>query len=211
MDVAVHIEEEGECPPALFANRGRLIEWASKRRLEIRQVGNRSIENVCQVTNETPGSLRLGETLVYDQLWVRASYTAYRSAFRDWHAGRDKVSATDLAGLHADHVCSRALLRRQYSDAWVVLFPVPSGANTAFGSKIERRLCRGALPSKEALDALMLFKLLCGVMPKSSVEFEHALITVVGGILPRGRHAHAISLIRDSIDRHLRRWLVFLP
>jgi hypothetical protein len=209
MDVVVHIEEEGECPPALFANRQRLTEWANKRRLEILPVGNRSIENVCQLTNDTPRSLRLGETLVYDQLWVRASYTAYRSAFRDWHAGRDKVLAIDLAGLHADHVCSRALLRRQYSDAWVVLFPVPSRANTGFGSRIERKLCLGALPSKEALDALMLFKLLCGVMPKSNVELEHALVTVVGGLLPRGRHADSIGRIRDSIDTHLRQWLVF--
>ncbi|MEJ2793217.1 hypothetical protein WAE56_07350 [Iodobacter sp. LRB] len=206
MDLSIYVEEnDGEFPPAMFASRIKLEEWTSKNNFSIKKVGKKNSRNYLLMKNEY---------LSIDFLWVRASFISYRALFKryvvDTNIYEKPTSTPDesyhkfisnfkfaLPFIHADHVINQARLKKNHPDAWVMLFPTSSAANSSFGSKVEKTLAD--IPEnidKYFIDPILLLQLYCtGLSPKNEVDLQRSIDIIKG---------HFLNRLHNEIDKNIR-------
>lgn len=147
-----------------------LGEWAKCRGVSVGDFPE-SKDNIVRVRSKN-------EPYFYDQLWVKASWGAYRNPFRSWHRLRDRLlPEQDLKTLNADHVVSKGVLKALGApNAWVLLFPVEAHANQFFGSLLEQKIAANpSLVSVDEIGLLSLFKVFSTKMPRASSEVDDSL------------------------------------
>ncbi len=119
------------------------------------------------------------------QLWVRRDNGGHRKAFVDLVASKYSLSKSDLKKIDVDHVVNKK--RVQHPEAWILLFPVPAGANQTFGSIVERWL---PIVAKDVdrvdMTAIMCFKLFCGWIPNGRKDLKRVMRDILGQIYSSG-------------------------
>ena len=178
LDIATWYEAMKVLPPAMFSTLSGLEEWATECGYSSKPLGmNNSFRFI-----ESKGPPNKQRS--YSQLWVKASYGAYRKGFATLHSERDKIEIKKLSLLHADHVINKGRLTQNYPEAWVMLFPVQAGANSGFGWQVEMKL-PSVVAGKDSLnlEPLTAFKIFCGDMPKTKEELKKVLDKRVKGMI----------------------------
>lgn len=181
-DLNHFIEVFGKTPPAMFRNHSDLFNWIETNGLLYDAIQG-SNGNIIRVRGTFKAA---GQSIPYSQLWAKASYKSYRKPWAGYHAKADKVPVDQLRKMHADHVINKERIRGSFSKAWVMLFPVPDGSNSPFGSSIEKNL--PALTGKDvdiagyAIDGLVGFKIFSMEYPRTEAEMVEQLKAVYGQV-----------------------------
>lgn len=181
LDLATYIESFNHPPPAMFANWCDLLCWATMNALKLDFIPD-SMSNIVRVH----GDFACGTTKIsYSQLWAKACYKQYRDPWANFHKNADLVPRAELTSLHADHVINKERILRSNPEAWVLLFPVPGGANSPFGSAVEKKLppLPPIGPTGYAIDGLVAFKIFSAEYPRNWSEFEEQLDTIQGQLM----------------------------
>lgn len=192
LDLATYEEGFNTMPPAMFSNWADLQSWACRNGLKLKFIDN-SKDNIVLITGEfNCGNYRIP----YRQLWAKAAYKPYRNPWITFHEKADKLSRPRFSTLHADHVISKGRVLYNNPDAWVMLFPVPGGSNSPFGSLVEKKLAK--LPpigsSGYSIDGLVGFKIFSSEYPRTASELQEQL-KAIGGQVSSNFHELVTSAI----------------
>ena len=167
---------EGKFPPALFIDEQTLIRWADSRQLNIKRLGDISLEDA-KVITWTDGVANVQ----YEGVWARSDWNGYRSAMIE-HSKSAATEQTALAlkTLDADHVINRANIENTFGTdwkkTWVYLFPASSGVNRSFGSNVEKiRISYTCGTDKIRLAPIHLLKMFVADGPSNPAELETAI------------------------------------
>jgi hypothetical protein len=135
--------------------------------------------------------------LPLEALWVRANWKKYRVAFLAKHK-RSKIPAPP-SDLNADHIVNQKSLEEfgEKFEPWVMIFEVPSNANSGFGSSIESHLPRIQITQTQVfLSPLHVFKLFSTDMPRTKSELNDVMRAISGQILDQ----NYVSKIRLEVE-----------
>ena len=174
IDIASCFIEDGEPVAVYFRNRVLLETWIRAHGLRIRTEQEKTIEISGWILTTS------GKCWTH-QLWVRRDNGGYRKAFVDLVASKYDLSNSDLKKTNVDHVVNTK--RVQHPEAWILLFPVPAGANQTFGSIVERWLPKIAKNvDRVDMTEIMCFKLFCGWIPNSRKDLKRVMRNILGQI-----------------------------
>jgi hypothetical protein len=196
VDLNHFIDVFKKTPPAMFRNRSELHQWMEINKLSCESIPG-SKENIIRVHGTFKA---IGEDVPYSQIWARASYRSYRKPWARYHAKADKLQPELLTKMHADHVINKERILGSFSKAWVMLFPVPDGSNSPFGSSVEKSL--PALSAKDvnsegyAINGLVGFKIFSMEYPRTEEEMVEQLKAVKGQV-PEWFHDEVKRAIRE--------------
>lgn len=182
LDLATYEEGFKATLPAMFAKWTDLQSWAETNDFRMKFVPN-SMDKIVEVKGQfTCGNYKMP----YRQLWAKADYKPYRDPWANFHGKTDKVSRPRLTSLHADHVISKERVLPNNPEAWVMLFPVPGGSNSPFGSLVEKGLPDLPPISTEGylIDGLVGFKLFSNEYPRTAAELQEQLKAIGGQVSP---------------------------
>ena len=184
LDFEGYIEQTGEFPPVMFADRDTLNIWAAEHTLTCEPISGYKESDILYIH----GYGRKG--CQYDAIWTRARFDDYREAvkaywLKHWFCdGNTPAMRQDFdeacRAVHMDHVINRARLREHHSEAWVLLMPVPVEANRDFGWRVESKL--GVVPPEAEiilLHPILMQKLFTfRGQPRTLLELQDAVLEV---------------------------------
>ena len=169
-------------PPAMFRNRPELDNWIKSNNLSYELIKG-SNEKIIRVHGTF---YQNGEPVPYSQLWAKASYKGYRKPWSGYHSAADNVSSKLLKKMHADHVINKERIFAKHAGAWVMLFPVPDGSNSPFGSLIEKSLPYLTEADVDShgypIDGLVGFKIYSMEYPRTEIELKEQLNAIKGQV-----------------------------
>lgn len=167
---------EDKFPPALFIDEKTLIAWAESRQLNIKPLGDISLDNA-KVINWTDGVANVQ----YEGVWARSCWNGYRNAMVEHSkSAATEETAKALKALDADHVINRANIESTFGEdwkkTWVYLFPAATGVNRSFGSNVEKsRISYTCNSDKIRLAPIHLLKMFVADGPSSLIELDKAI------------------------------------
>lgn len=182
MDLNHFIDAFGKTPPAMFRNLSELLQWMEINKLSCESIPG-SRKNIIRVHGTFKANR---EDVPYSQIWAKASYKGYRKPWAWYHIKADKLQPGRLAKMHADHVINKERILGSFPEAWVMLFPVPDGSNSPFGSLVEKSL--PALSENDvsseghAINGLVGFKIFSMEYPRTEDEMVEQLRAVKGQV-----------------------------